>query len=129
MFSKDLEEFPIYIVGDSQSALQALKGSSIDIHLRSVFSKSADLCMDLSNKFPKTTLKFVWLPAPLNVSDLNSKVESNIIETTNSEKWRVGPPQFQNRQFMEKKIFAMFDKNTKAFTMTQCMPPIKDVPL
>ena len=85
--------------------------------------------MDLSNKFPKTTLNFVWLPAPLNVSDLNSKVQSNIIETTNSEKWRIGPLQFQNKQFMEKNTYAKFDRNSKTLSMTQCVPAIKDVPL
>ena len=39
MYEKDLSTLPIYIIGDSQSALLALKGNSRDIHLRSVFSK------------------------------------------------------------------------------------------
>ena len=61
MYCKDLQELPIYVVGDSQSALQSLKGSSRDILLRSVFSESADLCLTITNKFPKASLRFIWL--------------------------------------------------------------------
>ena len=53
MYCQDMQECPIYIVEDSQSALQSLKGSSKEILLRSVFSKSADLCLTITNKFPR----------------------------------------------------------------------------
>ena len=96
------------------STFQSLKGSSRGILLRSVFSKSADLCLTITNKFPKASLRFVWLPAAFNISDLNSKVQTNIIEATNSDKWRKGPHQFKSQQFMENNVYARFDKKNKS---------------
>ena len=71
MYKDSVDTLPIYIVGDSQSALLALKGGSRDVHLRSVFSKCLDLGCEIIDKYDKVDLRFVWAQARLNVADLN----------------------------------------------------------
>ena len=53
MYKESIATLPIYILGDSQSTLLALKGGSRDVHLHSVFSKCLDLCCEITDKFDK----------------------------------------------------------------------------
>ena len=86
MYKDSVDTLPLYIVGDSQSALLALKGGSRDVHLRSVFSKCLDLCSEIIDKYDKVDLRFVWAPARLNVADLNSKIHGDAVQLTNGDK-------------------------------------------
>ena len=127
MYKDSVDTLPIYIVGDSQSALLALKGGSKDVHLRSVFLKCLDLCCELVDKYDKVDLRFVWAQARLNVADLNSKIHGDVVQLTNGDKWRHGPEEFKDKDFMDKHTFLTFNKITKSFTPTSnSMPSIKD---
>ena len=66
------------------------------------FSKCLDLCCELVDKYDKVDLRFVWAQARLNVADLNSKIHGDVIQLTNGEKWRNGPKEFRDKNYMEK---------------------------
>ena len=78
------------LIGDSQSALQGLYTQPKDILFRSVQSKVLDLALNISTKFNKIRLQFMWSVAANNPSDLNSKITNRIIEKSNSQFWRAG---------------------------------------
>ena len=83
--------------------------------------------MSWLKKYYKVDLRFVWAQARLNVADLNSKIHGDVVQLTNGEKWRHGPKEFRDRDYMEKHTFLTFDKTTRSFIPTSnVMPSIKD---
>ena len=71
MFCNDRDFFDCFVLGDSQSALQGLYTPPKDILFRSVQSKVLDIALNISTKFSKIRLQFIWSVAANNPSDLN----------------------------------------------------------
>ena len=105
-------------LGDSQTALRALGGHTRNTTLRSVYGKVQDHGMSLLERFPKLKIKFVWLLAQYNCSDLNSKVQTDAISVINSEFWQFGPKKFTDQSFLESKTIGILSPDSHLFALT-----------
>ena len=117
MWSGDQEAYPIYIIGDSQSALSALQGTSKEMLLRSVFGKVNDEAISILIRFPKVQLKFIWLPAEYNISGYKSKIHPNLVKIVNSDRWIFGNKKFEDQKFLKKNVFGHFSRDTLMFEL------------
>ena len=106
-------------MGDSQSALLGLYTPPKDILFRSVQSKVLDLALNISTKFSKIRLQFMWDVASNNPSDLNSKLSDKIVEMSNSQFWRNGPAIFLSHEQLQNSTYATFCKEAKRFIIVK----------
>merc|ERR1711888_104810 len=107
-------EYKIFITGDSQSAILSLCSTPKDILHRSTQSKVLDMSLALSSKYPKIKLYFSWVRSEELPADYNSKISQNIIEKSNSDFWRHGPPIFLNESEMFNRSYLFFNPETKS---------------
>ena len=119
MWSEDYKDYQVYVVGESQSALLALQGTSKEVVLRSVFGKVSDQAISIISRLTKVDLKFLWLRAEYNIADLNSKVHPDPVSVVNSNKWRFGDDQFKDQSFLEENVAGVFSKDTNMFELTK----------
>merc|ERR1711888_562479 len=119
MFCNDRDFFDCFVLGDSQSALLGLYTPPKDILFRSVQSKVLDLALNVSTKFSKIRLQFMWDVAANNPADLNSKLSDKIVEMSNSQFWRCGPAIFLSHEQLQNSTYATFSRESKRFVIVK----------
>ena len=101
------EKFDIICAGDSVciSTFFDKRKQVKNVLVRNGVENCKSMLDDVINLFPKCNIRFTWINASLNVSDVMTKLTLDPIRICNSEVWRKGHEIFNNKEEMEKNTF------------------------
>ena len=101
------EKFDIYCPGDSVcvSSFYDKRKQIKNVLVRNAVESCKSALDDVVNIFPLCKIRYTWLAATFNVSDVMTKLTMDPIRICNSEIWRSGHEIFTNEEEMKKNTF------------------------
>ena len=101
------EKFDIICAGDSVciSTFFDRRKQVKNVLVRNGVENCKSMLDDVINMFPKSSIKYTWINAALNVSDVMTKLTLDPIKICNSSVWRRGHDIFNSKKEMIKNTF------------------------
>ena len=111
------EKFDIYCPGDSVcvSSFYDRRKQIKNVLVRNAVESCKSALDDVVNTFPLCRIRYTWLAATYNVSDVMTKLTLDPIKICNSEIWRSGHKIFLDEEELKKNTFYEVTLNTKEY--------------